>query len=96
MCTAIVLLISVALANQALAAGADCAAFGRAYRDGQSFTPSTREYRDRRIYIVPMANGMSTKAVSGSGTAQCASQLAFLLGDCLNGCRTCLFAMVED
>jgi hypothetical protein len=49
--TAIGLLISVALVNGALAARADCEAFGRAYRDGQSFTLSTGEYGDRRLYI---------------------------------------------
>jgi hypothetical protein len=51
MCTSMVLLVSVALANEALAAGTDCEAFGRAYRDGQSLTLSTGEYGDRRVYI---------------------------------------------
>lgn len=51
MCTSIVVLASIALANEALAASADCEAFGRAYRDGQSFTLSTGEYGDRRVYI---------------------------------------------
>jgi hypothetical protein len=45
------LLVSIALANEAFAASADCEAFGRAYRDGQSFTLSTGEYGDRRVYI---------------------------------------------
>jgi hypothetical protein len=51
MCTSMVLLTSVVVANGAPAAGADCEAFGRVYRDGQSFTLSTGEYGDRRVYI---------------------------------------------
>jgi hypothetical protein len=50
-CTSIVLLTSIALPKAAPAAGADCEAFGRVYRDGQSFTLSTGEYGDRRVYI---------------------------------------------
>jgi len=34
-----------------MAAPADCEAFGRVYRDGQSFTLSTGEYGDPRTYI---------------------------------------------
>jgi hypothetical protein len=51
MFTSMVLLVSIALANGALAARADCEAFGRTYRDGESFTLSTGEYGDRRVYI---------------------------------------------
>jgi hypothetical protein len=51
MCTPMVLLMSIAIASAAPAAGTDCEAFGRVYRDGQSFTLSTGEYGDRRIYI---------------------------------------------
>jgi hypothetical protein len=51
MCTSIVVLMSVAVAKVAPAASANCEAFGRVYRDGQSFTLSAGEYGDRRIYI---------------------------------------------
>jgi hypothetical protein len=48
---AIVLLTSIAFAQVAPVARGDCEAFGRVYRDGESFTLSTGEYGDRRTYI---------------------------------------------
>jgi hypothetical protein len=47
---AILLLIGVTLADNVLAAG-NCEAFGRTYRDGESFTLSTGEYGYPRTYI---------------------------------------------
>jgi hypothetical protein len=51
MCTSTMLLVSIAVAQEARGAAADCQAFGRVYRDGQSFTLSTGEYGDRRVYM---------------------------------------------
>ncbi len=48
---AMALLMSIALAKGDPAARGDCEAFGRVYRDGQSFRLSTGEYGDPRIYI---------------------------------------------
>ena len=48
---AILLLIGVTLAESAPAAGSACEAFGRIYRDGESFTLSTGEYGYPRTYI---------------------------------------------
>lgn len=50
-CAAMVLLMSITLARGAPAARTDCEAFGRVYRDGQSFTLSTGEYGDPRTYV---------------------------------------------
>ncbi len=50
-CAAVMLLMSIALGQGAMPARADCEAFGRVYRDGQSFTLSTGEYGDPRTYI---------------------------------------------
>jgi hypothetical protein len=50
-CTAMVLLVSIAVAKGAPIARAECEAFGRSYRDGQSFTLSTGEYGEPRTYI---------------------------------------------
>jgi hypothetical protein len=51
LCTSIMLLVSIAVAQEARGAAADCQAFGRVYRDGESFTLSTGEYGDCRVYI---------------------------------------------
>jgi hypothetical protein len=51
LCPSIMLLMNIAFVQEAVAAAADCQAFGRVYRDGQSFTLSTGEYGDRRVYI---------------------------------------------
>jgi hypothetical protein len=48
---AILLLIGITLAESALAAGTACDAFGRDYRDGESFTLSTGEYGYPITYI---------------------------------------------
>jgi len=47
----ILMLIGATLAESALAAGSTCEAFGRIYRDGESFTLSTGEYGYPRTYI---------------------------------------------
>ena len=48
---AILLLIGVTLAESAPTAGSACEAFGRIYRDGESFTLSAGEYGYPRTYI---------------------------------------------
>jgi hypothetical protein len=47
----ILLLIGITFAESALAAGSACDAFGRIYRDGESFTLSTGEYGYPITYI---------------------------------------------
>ncbi len=48
---AILLLVGAIFAEGAPAAGSTCEAFGRTYRDGESFTLSTGEYGYPRTYI---------------------------------------------
>jgi len=48
---AILVVIGVTLPKSTIAAGSACEAFGRTYRDGESFTLSTGEYGYPRTYI---------------------------------------------
>lgn len=48
---AILLLLGIALVESAPAAGSTREAFGRIYRDGESFTLSTGEYGSPRTYL---------------------------------------------
>jgi hypothetical protein len=48
---AIVLLLGVSLVERAPSASSTCEAFGRFYREGESFTLSSGEYGSQRVYI---------------------------------------------
>jgi hypothetical protein len=48
---AIVLLLGVTLVESAPTASSTCQAFGRVYREGESFSLSSGEYGSPRVYI---------------------------------------------